>query len=267
MPKYRRPEKLAAMLQPCLKKTDGLILFLDYDGTLRPIAGRPEDATPGPTLKSLLKRLERTHGVVLAIVTGRPVRNIRHFLPLKKTWFVGTHGAQIAKGSGRPRFLVPTRKARQAIRQILKQISPHLDSSFTLEKKDVSLSLHYRLASADSARRLRSLFCRLAAPYVRNHILKLSHGKQVVEAKPAQAHKGLAVDAVRRRAAAVFKNPFCVALGDDVIDEDLFRAVRSRGVSIVVGSGQSRADYRLKDPRQVRTFLTKLTQLQPATKK
>jgi trehalose 6-phosphate synthase/phosphatase len=49
-----------------------------------------------------------------------------------------------------------------------------------------------------------------------------------------------------------------VAIGDDVTDEDMFRAVPEHGVSIAVGSQPTHAQYRLRDSSEVRSFLREL---------
>jgi trehalose 6-phosphate synthase/phosphatase len=49
--------------------------------------------------------------------------------------------------------------------------------------------------------------------------------------------------------------PFVVCLGDDVTDEDMFRAVRGKGFGVKVGPGPTRAEYRLASQKEVLLFL------------
>lgn len=49
-----------------------------------------------------------------------------------------------------------------------------------------------------------------------------------------------------------------VAIGDDQTDEDMFRALPMRAISIRVGPGESRAGFRVADHRAVRTLLSSL---------
>jgi trehalose 6-phosphate phosphatase len=46
-------------------------LFLDLDGTLAPIAARPQDVRPDPRRTSLLERLNQALDGRLAVVSGR----------------------------------------------------------------------------------------------------------------------------------------------------------------------------------------------------
>jgi trehalose-phosphatase len=54
-----------------------------------------------------------------------------------------------------------------------------------------------------------------------------------------------------------------VFIGDDVTDEDGFRAIRNSGIAIAVGQEdrQTEAHYALRDPDETRAFLEKLVTL------
>lgn len=257
MRKIWKPGEIVEKLKGRLQKARRLALFLDYDGTLRPIAARPEDATPGAALLALLRRLERTDRMTVAIVTGRPVRNIRKFLPLRHTWFVGTHGVECCHGIATPRRLIDTREAETAIQKIIERLEPELDPSFTLEKKGFSLSLHYRLAAPARQRDVFKFLRKWTRPYVSNRILKVTWSKGAVEAAPFEANKGLAVEAVLQGNSE--KETFCMAMGDDRIDEALFRKVhKAGGTAIGVGDRPGIAGMRLGSPRDAQDFLTRL---------
>src|SRR4051812_20402938 len=55
-------------------------LFLDLDGTLAPIAARPQDVHPDPRRTSLLERLVRALNGRLAVVSGRTLPDIDRIL-------------------------------------------------------------------------------------------------------------------------------------------------------------------------------------------
>src|SRR3954470_3555889 len=64
---------LRRLVQSIGTRLDGtpLVVLLDIDGTLAPIAPRPEDAVvPGPT-REIVARLATLPGVVVTFVTGR----------------------------------------------------------------------------------------------------------------------------------------------------------------------------------------------------
>jgi trehalose 6-phosphate phosphatase len=81
-------------------------------------------------------------------------------------------------------------------------------------------------------------------------------GKKVVELRPRGVSKGAAV--ARVAAAHPARTP--VFLGDDVTDEDAFRALNERpgAVTVKVGPGETAARFRLPDVDAVVTYLRRL---------
>ncbi|MBI4178947.1 trehalose-phosphatase [bacterium] len=233
-----------------------LFLFLDYDGTLREIAGRPQDALPDADLLRLLRRLERSRNLRPVIITGRSIRDIRRMLPLRRTCFIGTHGLEFARGTGTVRYLLPVAKAKSAVNRICAELKKWIDGSFTLENKTVSLSLHDRLAPPARAARARRKLMELVRPYVKRGILDLIRGKCVLEVRPMGAHKGIGVEFVLDRAPG---GAAAVAFGDDRTDEDMFRVLnRRKQVTVVVGKRKSAALFRVPSPRLARKILSSL---------
>ncbi|MFA7294751.1 MAG: hypothetical protein WC060_04890, partial [Candidatus Omnitrophota bacterium] len=52
------------------------------------------------------------------------------------------------------------------------------------------------------------------------------------------------------------RNVLPIYIGDDVTDEDAFRVLKRRGLTVFVGKpGNSAANYYLKNPREVIKFL------------
>ena len=50
------------------------------------------------------------------------------------------------------------------------------------------------------------------------------------------------------------RDPLCVYFGDDQTDEDAFAAL-PEAITLKVGVGETRAQYRVEGPDDVRTFL------------
>ena len=56
---------------------------------------------------------------------------------------------------------------------------------------------------------------------------------------------------------------FNVYIGDDKTDEDAFRALKGKGLTIFIGeSGNSKADFYLKDTEEVTKFLRLISGLE-----
>lgn len=230
----------------------GSALFLDVDGTLLEIALRPRDVQVPSGLPSLLRRVAQQCGGALALVSGRPIREIdRLFRP----WHgaaAGLHGIERRRADGS--FDTGVDPADAAA---LDRLRPRLaalataGSGVALEDKRHTLALHYREAPE------RELELRSAAEALARHeaALRLIAGKMVVELQPRGIDKGTAI------AAFLAEPPFHgrppIFIGDDVTDEDGFAEIARRGgVAIRVGRpAQTRAGHWLPDPQAVRAWL------------
>jgi len=70
-------------------------LFLDYDGTLVPITDTPQKARMPSELKSLLTELSQIPGCKVAIISGRPLEDIKNIVGIQEIIYVGNHGFEI----------------------------------------------------------------------------------------------------------------------------------------------------------------------------
>lgn len=65
---------------PQALRLDGTALFLDLDGTLAPIAARPQDVRPDPRRTSLLSQLVEALDGRVAVVSGRTLADVDRIL-------------------------------------------------------------------------------------------------------------------------------------------------------------------------------------------
>jgi trehalose 6-phosphate phosphatase len=203
-------------------------LFLDLDGTLAPIAARPQDVRPDPRRTSLLERLaERLEGR-LAVVSGRTLEDVDRILEGCVTAVAAVHGLVVRGTDGVVRARPPhpdLGRAAEGFRAFAAR-----DSGLIVEEKGLSVALHFRLASrhADAARA-----CALALAGATG--LTLQDGDMVEELRTPGASKG---DAVRGfMAKAPFRGARPVFVGDDITDEDGFEAAQALGgVGVAIGT-------------------------------
>src|SRR5205823_1320968 len=72
-----------------------ILLFLDYDGTLTPIAQTPEEAILPHENQSLLKHLSNLSFCQVVIITGRALADIKKMVSIEEIIYVGNHGWEI----------------------------------------------------------------------------------------------------------------------------------------------------------------------------
>ena len=85
---------------PSLKQTiaaqQRLLLLLDFDGTLSPLAETPAAAKLPPRVRRLLVRLVSLPGVHVAVISGRSVTYLRRMIRLRPIFYSGNHGLELA---------------------------------------------------------------------------------------------------------------------------------------------------------------------------
>lgn len=63
--------------------TNKLALLLDYDGTLAPLAPRPDLAILPAETKNVLERLSNMSEVYISIISGRNVHNVKDMVGIQ----------------------------------------------------------------------------------------------------------------------------------------------------------------------------------------
>jgi trehalose 6-phosphate phosphatase len=222
-------------------------LFLDFDGTLAPLAPRPQDVHTPRWVVPTLARLRAALGGALAMLSGRPLAQLDAFLRPLRLPAAGVHGAERRLVDGRVRRHDPALPAR--LRATAQALAEH-NASLLIEGKPGGLALHYR-ASPE----LETL-CESA---LRDAIdgedeWDLLPGHCVIEVKPRSICKGTALRAFMVEPEFAGRVP--VVVGDDVGDESAVIAAQAAGgFGVRVGRGESCARYRLSHPRAVQRWL------------
>ena len=235
------------------------IIMLDVDGTLSPIAPRPQDATVPQATRRAVATLATRRGVHIAIVSGRGAADARRLVSVGNIWVIGNHGLEVVGPQGETEIAPQAEAFRSPMAQASRKIAASLThvAGVILEDKVWSLSVHYRLADPTVIPRLRSSLEAVAEQYR----LRLSEGKGVLELRPPVEHdKGTAVLALARRLGGLVPGTSVIFAGDDQTDEDAFRTLRRHNpeaVTIRVADDDvvTAAEFRLPDPEAVRRFL------------
>lgn len=220
-----------------------LLAAFDFDGTLAPIALRPEQVVTPPGTRAALDRLRGW--CTTAVISGRSRQDVLERLGVAVDYAVGNHGIDGLPGAEREAaecvavsqgWLVQLRGG-----ETLRSVDPGL----LLEDKGVSLSVHYRQArdASRAVAELPLLFAGLdPAP-------RIVTGKMVFNLlPPAAVDKGTAMLRLLELSGAEAG----LYVGDDVTDEDVFCLHQSDLLTVRVGRDESsRARLYLRAPSEV----------------
>ena len=251
-----------AVLQQ-LGKARHVLLLSDYDGTLTPIVELPELALLPDGVRRLLERLVHQRHIRTGIISGRALSDLKSRVGIAGLVYAGNHGLEI-QGPG-VAFVSPlAAELRPVLRVIHFVLSRALSTvrGALVEDKGLSLSVHYRMVDPSRAQEVEDIVKKTVGPAQATGKVRLTSGKKVHEIRPAvDWNKGNAVRLLMRRYGKGGRRSGLVPLylGDDVTDEDAFKAIEAYGdgISVFVGrpNGQSVARYHLKSPEEVSRLL------------
>jgi trehalose 6-phosphate phosphatase len=225
-----------------------LLVASDYDGVLAGLRDEPSEAVPEPGVAEALARLADADAVTVALVSGRGVDDLRTTSGLTGPYrWIGSHGAE---------FDGPLTGDLAARRDdLVRQLEPVVagTAGARLEVKPASVAVHVRQV-AD-----RAAAAALLAD-VRSRVdpsLTMKPGKNVLELAVTDADKGSALRRLREQLGAAG----VLYLGDDVTDEDGFRALGADDVTVKVGEGDTAARFRVPDTGAALAVLRQLGEL------
>ena len=234
----------------------GVAIFLDYDGTLTPIAEKPELAILSDRMRKTISRLASRFPVT--IVSGRDIDVVSKLVGIKELGYVGSHGLDIIGSPGTSirkemglDFLTELDIIETQLRQRINSINGAM-----VERKRFSISIHLRLVKSSEHARVEKIVDEVRS---KHHSLRREDGKMLFELRPDIAwDKGKAVAWLLHSIG--FKLSAALFIGDDMTDETVFRVLRGQGVGIVVTQTNRPTDacFRLRDTDEVQILLEKL---------
>jgi len=233
-----------------------LSVFLDFDGTLVPIASHPSMVQLSDGMRELLESCITRKDTDVTIVSGRSLGDIRRQIPLEGLVFAGNHGLEIS-GPGIVDYRHPDidHYAERAI-ELAQQLEEIDVPGVWTESKGASLTVHFREVAVDR----QADVAELARRIVREAGFQPRDALCAVEARPPIGwDKGHAVLHVLREKYGPGWSEWLRAIyvGDDETDEDAFRGLRGLGATFRVGPATqpTRARRRLSDVAAVETLL------------
>jgi trehalose 6-phosphate phosphatase len=229
-------------------------LLLDVDGTLLDIAPTPEAVVVPPALRQILGDLIERSGGAVALVSGRTIHTLdRLFAPLVAP-AIGGHGAEMRLSPGAAIAETSPIVLPQSLRDRLHELAA-TDPRVILEDKTHSLALHYRLVPEhETFLKTAAREIALAEPA---DTVELLFGKYVIDIKPKQFSKGLAVCELMCHQPFADRTPLFI--GDDTTDESVFAILPGlNGTGYAVGKPVAGTHGTFGTSQDVRTWLTEI---------
>ena len=251
---------------------------MDYDGTLTPIVDRPELGVLGDETKEVLEKIADNPKFVLGVVSGRRLNGIKKIVGLDGIYYAGNHGLE---ASG-PDFKY-THPHVKGVEDTIKRVSSELSKAtknikgVLIENKGLSIVLHYRRVSKSDSEVVKEVFVNTVRPYLKKGKFKISENKMTLEFVPDVSwNKGDIVLKIIKicektrflpkfefggftgaflTLAPIRENIFVIYVGDDKTDENVFKALENKRLTVVVGEKESNARYYVNNVDEVIKFL------------
>lgn len=224
-----------------LAKSPQLLLMLDFDGTISPIVPTPEEAEIDKEIEKILIALEKLPSTQVWIVSGRSLDDLKNRVPFKN--LIGSHGMECPFSAEEKIDYTDLLEMKKNIECLLKNYN-----GVHIEQKAYSMSVHYRNADAGCEEIIKNIVKENSGNFA------VTEGKKVIELRAKGRNKG---DACLMLLEYIgYESSMYV--GDDTTDEDAFRALEGKSVTIKIGSGETAAGYRLNDIDELRLILKKL---------
>lgn len=214
-----------------LTESSNRVLLLDYDGTIAPFQLDRTKAVPYPSIPELLDSIMTTCGTRVVLVSGRSAREIPPLLgvrPHPEIW--GSHGFERLRSDGRYDIGYLSERSLAALSEAASSLEDAGLGALT-ELKVGSIAVHWRGMKYEHMEEARTTCYRRLSPLACSGNLLLSEFDGGMELRARNCSKGDAVKTI----LSELKNDVPLAyLGDDQTDEDAFKALKGRGLTVLV---------------------------------
>lgn len=224
-------DKVTTFLKSLKESSHQRLIMLDYDGTLAPFVADPQCAIPYQGVVELLNAVSDIKKNRLVIVTGRNAPDILKFLPLNHPFEVfGGHGAERLTHHGELIRVSLHHAAEKAFVEF-KEWAVNSGLERCVEEKYGSIAFHTRGLPEEKVSSSLHPAKRKMKELAQTASLEVKDFDGGIELKVPYINKGKVVDTLVSEAGP---HTLSTYLGDDLTDEDAFKALGDRGVSVLV---------------------------------
>jgi trehalose-phosphatase len=228
-------------------------LMLDYDGTLAPFTPDRTRAFPYREIPELVGRImQRNTRVVL--ISGRAATELLFLSgihPHPEIW--GSHGSERLLPDGTYEADAPPPKQRVGLQLANKTLSA-AGLECRMENKAGGIAVHWRGLSGSEKAGIEEKVRTISGPLIEEYGLQLLPFDGGLELRAPGKTKGDAVSAILAESG---KGTVAAYLGDDQTDENAFRAIKGKGLAVLVRleARPTQADVWLRPPDELGGFL------------
>jgi trehalose 6-phosphate synthase/phosphatase len=231
-------------------------LLLDYDGTLVPFSRIPSEAAPDNGVKDLLTRLSADKRNHVVVISGRDVSSLDRWLGSMPITLVAEHGASFKMRNASWQQLVSVSDLwKDDIRRMMQLFVMRCAGSF-IEEKSNTIAWHYRNTQTGLGFSRSREMMNTLSQLIQNTTLQVIDGNKVIEVRIAGFDKG----ATALKIINEMDPDFVLCMGDDITDEDMFKALDGDAYTIKVNNGASAAQYTILSQQQVLPLLNTISE-------
>jgi trehalose 6-phosphate phosphatase len=247
---YSSETEIAAAID-ALVAVPTLLIALDFDGTLAQEVDDPLDARALPEAQEQLVRMLELADTRVALISGRALDSLEHVAQLPSpVLFGGSHGLEyrLDEGDSVLPMSAENTVALERLDALMHELADSAEGAW-VELKPAGRALHVRMTTLEDAERLHAEAVARVAAEIPG--LTTRFGKNIVEFAIHDAHKGDAIDRLRKYvgADAIF------FAGDDTTDEDAIAVLGENDLGVRVGDALSAARLRVAGTREIAALL------------
>ena len=239
-----------------LERPSARVLMLDYDGTLAPFQVQRSEAQLYPEVQQVLSAILQGGHTRLVIVSGRGLQDLVGLLdiePLPELW--ASHGWERRTTEGRVSLSPLPEAAREGLAVALRK-AEEAGIDPQVEAKSAGVALHWRGLSPAEVVTLEAWGRTSWGTLVQSYPLELHDFDGGLELRVPGRDKGTAVRTILSESPP---DVVVAYLGDDLTDEDAFRALPPDGLGVLV-RGEPRpttAGAWIRPPKELQDFLNR----------
>lgn len=229
------------------------VLLVDYDGTAAPLCRDRDRAIPYPGVTDMLRRITNSCRTRLIVISGSAAHEVvplLGFSPVPEIW--GAYGLERLHPDGRYEQLEVAEEALHILEET-EMLLEREGLGHLTEVKLAAVAVHWRGLQPAEILQIRTRAYGILESLASKPGLLLAEFDGGVEVRLRSANKG---DAVRNLLSEIPHDLPVAYLGDDASDEDAFRVLNARGLTVLVRpkSRFTAAQLWLKPPDELIQF-------------